>query len=69
MVRRGFFTRLAAIPLLAFSAEAQPSSAGKLKIMIKSAWGSDDPTKAGFPFKTRLGPGRGWPSSANIPSR
>jgi predicted peroxiredoxin len=54
MVRRGFFTRLAAIPLVAFLAEAQQPSAGKLKIMIKSAWGSDDPTKAGFPFNHAL---------------
>ena len=23
---------------------------GQIKIMIKSAWGSDDPTKAAFPF-------------------
>jgi len=54
MVRRGFFSRLAAIPLLAFSsAEAQPSP-NKLKIMIKSAWGSDDPTKAAFPFNHGL---------------
>jgi len=54
MVRRGFFSRLAAIPLLAFSsAEAQPSP-NKLKIMIKSAWVSDDPTKAAFPFNHGL---------------
>ena len=26
------------------------TSAGKLKIMIKSAWGSDDPTKAALRF-------------------
>lgn len=31
---------------------AQPSSSPKksLNIMMKSAWGSDDPTKAAFPF-------------------
>jgi predicted peroxiredoxin len=28
----------------------QPASAKKLKIMMKSAWGSDDPTRASFPF-------------------
>ncbi len=34
-------------------AQAQPS--GKpLKIMMKSAWGSDDPTKAAFPFSHGL---------------
>ena len=33
------------------SARAQETSAHKtLKIMIKSAWGSDDPTRASFPF-------------------
>ena len=29
---------------------AQRVSEKKLKIMIKSAWGSDDPTRASFPF-------------------
>jgi hypothetical protein len=42
---------LAVLPL---AAAAVPSNAvaaeAKLKIMIKSAWGSDDPTKAAFPF-------------------
>jgi predicted peroxiredoxin len=28
----------------------QPAAAKKLKIMMKSAWGSDDPTRASFPF-------------------
>jgi len=28
----------------------QPSPAKKLKVMVKSAWGSDDPTRASFPF-------------------
>ena len=33
------------------SARAQESTGHKtLKIMIKSAWGSDDPTRASFPF-------------------
>jgi predicted peroxiredoxin len=54
MVRRGFFSRLAAIPLLAFSSAEAQSSPNKLKIMIKSAWGSDDPTKAAFPFNHGL---------------
>lgn len=54
MVRRGFFSRLAAIPLLAFSSAEAQSSPNKLKILIKSAWGSDDPTKAAFPFNHGL---------------
>jgi predicted peroxiredoxin len=33
------------------SANAQVTTAHKtLKIMVKSAWGSDDPTRASFPF-------------------
>jgi hypothetical protein len=54
MARREFLTRLtqiAALPFLAKAAVAQPQSSKKaLKIMIKSAWGSDDPTRASFPF-------------------
>jgi hypothetical protein len=51
MIRRSFLKKLAALPL---AATVVPTTAGastsKLKIMIKSAWGSDDPTKAAFPF-------------------
>src|SRR5206468_8679942 len=51
MLRRSVLGRLAALPR---AAAGQPSNAGaagaRLKIMIKSAWGSDDPTKAAFPF-------------------
>lgn len=32
------------------SAKAQDAGHKPLKIMIKSAWGSDDPTRASFPF-------------------
>ena len=39
------------LPLAAAAAPSTTGAAGaKLKIMIKSAWGSDDPTKAAFPF-------------------
>jgi hypothetical protein len=31
-------------------AQSEPAPQKKLKIMMKSAWGSDDPTKAAFPF-------------------
>jgi predicted peroxiredoxin len=52
MQRRALFSGLARLPLLAFSSvraqEATPAK--KLKIMMKSAWGSDDPTRASFPF-------------------
>jgi predicted peroxiredoxin len=49
MARREFLSRLAALPLLAFAAPQQTASK-PLHIMMKSAWGSDDPTKAAFPF-------------------
>jgi predicted peroxiredoxin len=51
MIRRSFLKKLAALPLVAAAvpATARPSTT-KLKIMVKSAWGSDDPTKAAFPF-------------------
>jgi predicted peroxiredoxin len=52
MERRRLFERLAALPLLAGLATATAVADQKrtLKIMMKSAWGSDDPTKAAFPF-------------------
>jgi len=51
MIRRSFLKQLAAVPLLAAAAPATAgASAAKLKILMKSAWGSDDPTKAAFPF-------------------
>jgi predicted peroxiredoxin len=51
MIRRSFLKHLAALPLVAAAAPATGgASAAKLKIFIKSAWGSDDPTKAAFPF-------------------
>jgi len=54
MIRRSFFSRLAALPLFAFNAADAQVSDKKLKIMMKSAWGSDDPTKAAFPFNHGL---------------
>ena len=51
MIRRSFLRNLAVLPLFAAGA-AVPAAASpvKLKILMKSAWGSDDPTKAAFPF-------------------
>ena len=52
MQRRRLFSWLTGLPLLALtplSGQEQPK-AKKLNIMMKSAWGSDDPTKAAFPF-------------------
>jgi predicted peroxiredoxin len=55
MIRRQLLSRLSQLAGLSFlamgSANAQAISAQKkLKIMMKSAWGSDDPTRASFPF-------------------
>jgi predicted peroxiredoxin len=52
MERRGLLSRLAVLPLLAgVSLVARADETKKpLKIMFKSAWGSDDPTKAAFAF-------------------
>jgi hypothetical protein len=52
MQRRTLLSRLAFLPALAgLAAGARAAEPSKpLKIMFKSAWGSDDPTKAAFPF-------------------
>jgi predicted peroxiredoxin len=51
VIRRSFLRKLAAVPFFA-AAAAVPAATSriKLKILLKSAWGSDDPTKAAFPF-------------------
>jgi predicted peroxiredoxin len=49
MARRTFLAQLAGLPFLAFGTKAQESKRS-LKIMMKSAWGPDDPTRAAFPF-------------------
>jgi predicted peroxiredoxin len=51
MVRRSFFRQLAALPFAGVASSFGQSTPHKsLNIMMKSAWGSDDPTKAAFPF-------------------
>ena len=52
MIRRSFLRKLAAVSLFAAAAAvpAATTNSTKLKILMKSAWGSDDPTKAAFPF-------------------
>jgi sulfur relay (sulfurtransferase) complex TusBCD TusD component (DsrE family) len=53
--RRSFLSRLAGLPLLTMAvAQVQGQTHKPLKIMMKSAWGSDDPTKAAFPFSHGL---------------
>lgn len=49
MARRKFLSQLVALPFLYFSAKADEVKR-PLKIMMKSAWGSDDPTRASFVF-------------------
>ena len=48
-MRRRFLTHLAGLPFAGFLQPTPPPRV-PLKIMMKSAWGSDDPTKAAFPF-------------------
>src|ERR1700721_3355442 len=51
MARRSFLRQLVALPFAgAASSFGQGTSHKSLNIMMKSAWGSDDPTKAAFPF-------------------
>ena len=50
MARRQFLARLAALPFLAAGGLESQITHKSLKIMMKSAWGSDDPTRASFAF-------------------
>jgi predicted peroxiredoxin len=49
MARRTFLAQLAALPFLGWGTKAE-NAKKPLKIMMKSAWGPDDPTRAAFPF-------------------
>ena len=51
-MRRGFLSRLLGLPALGLGAATAPppGPAPKGKVLIKSAWGSADPTQASFPF-------------------
>ncbi len=50
MVRRFFLSQLAGLPFLGLGAAKTQAASKSLKIMMKSAWGSNDPTRASFPF-------------------
>jgi len=53
MARRQFLAQLLGLPFLHLGAKAEgPKKA--LKIMMKSAWGTDDPTRASFVFSHGL---------------
>jgi predicted peroxiredoxin len=47
-MRRRFLSFLLGVPGLGFAASAQTPP--KMKLLIKSAWGSTDPTQAAFAF-------------------
>ncbi len=53
MARRTFLAQLAGLPFFLKSANADEAKK-PLKILMKSAWGSDDPTRAAFPFSHGL---------------
>ena len=50
MARRRFLAQLFSLPFLRLAAATEEQKKQPLKIMMKSAWGSDDPTRAAFPF-------------------
>ena len=50
MPRRRFLAQLFSLPLLGLASQSEQPRKKSLKIMMKSAWGSDDPTRAAFPF-------------------
>ena len=49
MARRQFLAQLLGLPFLSLGSKAQETKK-TLKIMMKSAWGTDDPTRASFVF-------------------
>jgi predicted peroxiredoxin len=55
-MRRSFLTQLAGLPFLSLTARAEEPKKSKtpLKVLMKSAWGPEDPTRASFPFSHGL---------------
>jgi hypothetical protein len=53
MARRQFLTQLLGLPFLSLGVKAQEGKKS-LRIMMKSAWGTDDPTRASFVFSHAL---------------
>ncbi len=49
-MRRGFLGRLLGVPAAGLAGTAAAETKPKSRILIKSAWGSADPTQASFPF-------------------
>jgi hypothetical protein len=54
MARRQFLAQLLGLPFFSLGLKAQENSKKPLKIMMKSAWGTDDPTRASFVFSHGL---------------
>jgi predicted peroxiredoxin len=50
MARRSFLRQMMMLPFLGATSWGQEPAQKPLHIMMKSAWGSDDPTRAAFPF-------------------
>jgi predicted peroxiredoxin len=50
MARRSFLRQMMVLPFLGIASWGLEPTHKPLHIMMKSAWGSDDPTKAAFPF-------------------
>ena len=53
MARRKFLSQLFGLPLLALGTGVQESKK-TLKILMRSSWGTDDPTRASFVFAHSL---------------
>lgn len=53
MARRKFLSQLMSLPFLALGTRV-PESKKALKIMMRSSWGTDDPTRASFVFAHAL---------------
>jgi len=53
LARRQFLAQLLGLPFLSMGVKAEEPKKS-LKIMMKSAWGTDDPTRASFPFSHGL---------------
>jgi predicted peroxiredoxin len=55
MARRRFLSQLLALPFLALGTKAQAQDSKKtLRILMRSSWGTDDPTRASFVFAHAL---------------
>ena len=53
MARRRFLSQLVGLPFLALGVKAEEGKKA-LKIMMRSSWGTDDPTRASFVFAHAL---------------